>query len=56
MKKNELVQKIEHIRQQMTIAALQFGFTHQITINYSQELDSWLNVLEKTKLVKVKSK
>jgi hypothetical protein len=49
MKNSELVRKIEYIRQKMTNAALQFGLTHQITITYSQELDSWLNVLERTK-------
>jgi stage 0 sporulation regulatory protein len=46
MNRDELLQTIELKRKQLIDAALLFGFTHEKTIKYSQELDEWLNLLE----------
>ncbi|WP_100405301.1 aspartyl-phosphate phosphatase Spo0E family protein [Bacillus solitudinis] len=39
------MEKIEHLRKKMTIAALKYGMSHPLVLKYSQELDRAHNLV-----------
>ncbi|WP_449622235.1 Spo0E family sporulation regulatory protein-aspartic acid phosphatase [Robertmurraya sp. Marseille-Q9965] len=48
MENNEVMRAIEKKRQQMIGAGLEYGLTHEKTIQYSKELDQCLNLLNRS--------